>query len=346
MLKIFFLILLFNNFRKNDLENTKVFLLDSSDWNFYYGSDNPPKSPPRNSSITTPAYWLRTYQKFTEIEIRQMGDEITEMRKIRYPVAYMAGNNFHEPSTSDISAEIGVSPAFNIKLSSIISSSASSTEENTYKLTLCNNDMTIAVREDEDHASSRKNNTITVPIRVTVDNMERSHECSIIMTDGTWSSETGWSSGAELYHYDTQYIPLYTDNDNLNSRVSSATFTLPADYDPSWNTYILVERSNGDRYTDYASGPVLITIPAAPAHTHAWTFTASRNVITAECTNDGHSGSAFATLTLNAPLHTVYGDGESAAATITGTIDGVAAPVIVYKKGSTTLDAAPTDAGS
>lgn len=95
--------------------------------------------------------------------------------------------------------------------------------------------------------------------------------------------------------------------------------------------------------------------PASPAaniktsnHVHSWTYTASGATITATCSNTdgGHSGSTTATLTLAAPEHSVFGDAKSAEATLTGSIDGVTTPAIVYKKGDTTLTAAPTDAGS
>ncbi|MBE7004432.1 MAG: S-layer homology domain-containing protein, partial [Ruminococcaceae bacterium] len=84
------------------------------------------------------------------------------------------------------------------------------------------------------------------------------------------------------------------------------------------------------------------------AHTHEWSYTASGATITATCadTDGGHEGSTTATLTIVKPAHTAYGDGKSAEATITGSIDGVENPSVVYKKGDATLTAAPTGAGS
>ena len=95
---------------------------------------------------------------------------------------------------------------------------------------------------------------------------------------------------------------------------------------------------------------VSFTLTAKPIpHTHSFTYTANGAVITATCT--GTTGTCDltnkqATLTLNAPLHTTYGDGKNAAATFTGEIPGVTNPTIYYSKGSVTLSSAPDDAGT
>ena len=85
------------------------------------------------------------------------------------------------------------------------------------------------------------------------------------------------------------------------------------------------------------------------SHVHAWgNYTAEGATITATCenTDSGHIGSTEATLTIVAPTLTVFEGTGSPEATITGSIPGESAPQIVYKQGSTTLDAAPTDAGT
>lgn len=83
-------------------------------------------------------------------------------------------------------------------------------------------------------------------------------------------------------------------------------------------------------------------------HVHEWSYTASQDSITATCTDtDGqHGGNTTATVRIVAPAHKTYGDGLSEQATITGSIDGVADPAIVYRKGSEILPAAPNDAGN
>ena len=84
-------------------------------------------------------------------------------------------------------------------------------------------------------------------------------------------------------------------------------------------------------------------------HSHEWGYEAQGATITATCgnTDGGHGTPLTATLTINAPTLTTYGEtGKDANATITGSIDGVTNPDIVYKKGNNTLNAAPTDAGT
>lgn len=88
-------------------------------------------------------------------------------------------------------------------------------------------------------------------------------------------------------------------------------------------------------------------------HTHVFTYAANGAVITATCTQNASNMEACdltnkqATLTLNAPLHTTYGDGKNAAATFTGAIPGVNNPTINYRRSDTPLGtAAPIDAGT
>ena len=103
--------------------------------------------------------------------------------------------------------------------------------------------------------------------------------------------------------------------------------------------------------TNYNASPSSSAIIKTNDHAHAWNYAAgtgeNANTITATCANtdDGHTGSLTATLTIVAPTLTVYGSTGDAAATITGSIDGVDNPAIVYKQGSAMLDTAPTDAG-
>ena len=111
--------------------------------------------------------------------------------------------------------------------------------------------------------------------------------------------------------------------------------------------YTFYQRLKGDE--DHNASPASSAVNITTAnHVHSWTYTANGATITATCSNTdgGHRGSTTATLTLAAPEHSVFGDAKSAEAAVTGGIDGVAAPAIVYKKGDTTLTAAPTDAGT
>lgn len=101
-----------------------------------------------------------------------------------------------------------------------------------------------------------------------------------------------------------------------------------------------------------------VQFPAA--HTHIFTYTASGDTITATCSAEGcplppsttGGSDHVATLTIAAPEHTTYGDGNDAAAQITdaNSIKGDAKVQYQKKTGESTYDTAtetaPTDAGT
>ena len=98
-----------------------------------------------------------------------------------------------------------------------------------------------------------------------------------------------------------------------------------------------------------------VQFPAA--HTHDFTYTASGDTITATCSAEGCplpvvGDQHVATLTIAAPLHTTYGDGNDAAAQITdaNNIQGAAKVQYQKKTGESTYDTAtetaPTNAGT
>ena len=105
----------------------------------------------------------------------------------------------------------------------------------------------------------------------------------------------------------------------------------------------LAEDSNHD-----ASRSSTGTVISTTEHEHDWSFSAEGAVLTATCkdTDGGHGTPKTAALTINAPALTIYGGTGSAEAFITGSIDGVSNPAIVYKKGDEILKAAPVDAGT
>ena len=96
--------------------------------------------------------------------------------------------------------------------------------------------------------------------------------------------------------------------------------------------------------------------PTSPAarlstsdHVHEWSYEAQGDVLRATCrnTDGGHGMPLTSELTISAPTLTTYGEtGRDAHASITGSIDGVTNPPVVYRKGGVTLDSAPTDAGT
>ena len=161
----------------------------------------------------------------------------------------------------------GVSPALNINLSSVIFTSLiSGTAGNTgaqYKLTIKDSNISVT------NANVMRDNTLIMLVPAVTGTYDR---ISVVMTDGSWSDTNGWSEGAAVKYYGQ------LDNDDY--------FTLPADYDSSWKTYLIAEDVNAGTATDYASTPVEITIP----HEHHFTYTVSEREITATCTGDCPDG--------------------------------------------------------
>ncbi len=98
---------------------------------------------------------------------------------------------------------------------------------------------------------------------------------------------------------------------------------------------------NGSQYVVSKDGDSL----SFGLHQHSWSYTANGATITAKCTAAGcpldRNGGSY---TITAPDNLTY-DGNGKAATVTGSIPGVTAPTITYKKGDTTLGSAPTDVG-
>lgn len=106
----------------------------------------------------------------------------------------------------------------------------------------------------------------------------------------------------------------------------------------SYQYHVYVSSDNG--YNCY-SEPFTVT-----RHQHSWTYTASGATITAKCSKCSANGGS---VTINKPAHTTYGDGQSEKATLTeNSWQGLAMneDAITYTKDGTSLETAPTDAGT
>ena len=139
--------------------------------------------------------------------------------------------------TVSFNGSIGVSPAFNVNLSSILFSSELPSESGSYKLTLKDNNLSIK----KDGNITRNGKTITIPYSAS----GTYNRVSVLMTDKAYND-----SGAAVKYYG-----------KLNS---SKQFILPNGYNTNWKVYILAEQVNGAFETDYASIPVEIRITAEP----------------------------------------------------------------------------------
>ena len=76
---------------------------------------------------------------------------------------------------------------------------------------------------------------------------------------------------------------------------------------------------------------------------HDYTFTAEGASIMASCTDPQCDDVMF---TVHSPAKTVYGDGKSAWASVTGKIPGLSTPAVEYYRGTEKLSAPPRDAGA
>ena len=168
--------------------------------------------------------------------------------------------------------------------------------------------------------------TIGDPTNIYWDDKSSSHEFTLVGLEA-FNSATGKTiSASDIVYYkgDNQ------SSDIKNNKVKGTTY----------KARLTVEGVRAEHSFTFTAKPIV--------HTHSFTYTANGAVITATCNGAGTCDltNKQATLTLNAPLHTTYGDGKDANATFTGEIPGVANPTIHYSKGSVTLGSAPTDAGT
>ena len=172
----------------------------------------------------------------------------------------------------------GVSPAFNINLSSVIFSSVISGSAGEagaeYKLTIADSNMGITPG-----TITREGTTITIPYTITGTNASNATQVSVLIMDSTYSAGEAATSG-------------YTYLKLSDGTLGSGTFTLPAGYadktcGTDYHAYILAEDVNDGYATDYACTPVIINIPN-PIYTI--TFDAYGGTVTPTSTTTGTDG--------------------------------------------------------
>ncbi len=173
-------------------------------------------------------------------------------------------SNGGNPIHNNVSLDNGVAPALNINQSSIIFSSLISGSFNTkgaeYKLTIADDNLTIAVPAGQEVTAS--GTTITVPYQISGKDAGTATRVSVLILDKSYGTP-----GAQIFYYDA------LGGTFSNSAVATGTFKLPSTLDISgWGTnyyvYILAEDINGEKETDYASTPVPIDAPAGAVTTN------------------------------------------------------------------------------
>ena len=183
------------------------------------------------------------------------------------------------PGTIDsdyMSSTDGVSPAFNLNLSSVIFSSVISGTAGSagaeYKLTILDDDMNVAL---SDGGIKREGNVVTVPYSITGNNAGKATQVSVLITDEAYVPGTAKTSGYV-------YAKLSVDSFGTSG---SGTFTLPDAYaDKTWGTdyhvYLLAEDIYWGKETDYACISSEILLPAVNA-------TITKAPIANKCLADG-----------------------------------------------------------
>lgn len=157
---------------------------------------------------------------------------------------------------------VGVSPALNVKLSSVLFASVNSSIKSfalapvsastakEWKLTLLDESKTISVTDGQ--SVSRQDTKVTVPYTYNGNDVT---QISVMITDKEYTE----SDAQVLYYGKLQDV-------NIANKTGKGTFTMSPDLAEQicgrdYFAYIIAEDINGTMNTDYASKPVEITVP-------------------------------------------------------------------------------------
>ena len=218
------------------LTGDQIFLLDAKEAsNTYYGFEDNKEY----NDIGSPSKTRRKRNGW--IDIWRLRSPYTGSVNLSGAVGY-------DGSFTDVwcyNQDIGVSPALNINMDSILFTSDAS--DGTYKLTVKDPDMTIQAGKSVKGAAS-----ITFEYSLDGAHAEDVNRVSVVMTDssGGWDSEKGtWKDGTVLNSYDALVGELG----------ESGSITIPENFDDTWRIYLVAEQVNEGNRTDYASEPVEVT---------------------------------------------------------------------------------------
>ncbi len=159
-------------------------------------------------------------------------------------------NSVGSISTSYVDGpSVGVSPALNVNLSSVLFTSViSGTAGQTgaeYKLTLIDDNMTIA----GNGTVTRNGDTVIIPYTISGTNSANATQVSVLLLDKEYTE--GNSNDAEVIYYGAlDDEDSFTLPSNLSDKVCGSNYY----------AYIVAEDVNGEKETDYASTPIKITI--------------------------------------------------------------------------------------
>ncbi len=248
-----FVLTTYNTYTYERLSNDYIFLLDQAESNrpsYGYSTQDACKK-----IGATTKWWLRTkeyagpYENARVLYTREDGRSTYS--------CYTYTDTWKGDTPPTYSDDIGVSPAFNVDLSSIIFTTCLSETPGEpgaeYKLALKDDNLNIALSGS---GLERNDNTITVPYSISGSNKMNATAVTVLLTDKKYQPGKSATDDFELC--------------TLTGGVSgSGSFELPARYadkqcGKDYYAYLLAEDINLDKETDYASDPATteITIPA------------------------------------------------------------------------------------
>lgn len=238
-----------NELEFTSLSGDKMFLLDAKEaTNTSYGYFNTySKAESRRKKGCNSFWWMRSARaNNNDIQAGCVGND----------------GSIGDRSVNESKDQVGISPAFNINLSSVLFSSViSGTAGETgteYKLTLIDDSTNMAANGN----IIRKGDTITVPYTITEGKGGAVTKASVLILDKQYTP--GNTNNANILAYDA----LDTNDVNFET-TSTGTFKLPAELSEKecgkdYYAYIIAECDKSDKLTNYASAPVSISVPDKP----------------------------------------------------------------------------------
>ena len=227
------------------LSGEKIFLLDGEDvsnsaYGYYYVDISATGKVKMDSGSYADWWWLRS--------------DTTEWNYAGY--VYPAG----DLGCSYVSYVGGVSPAFNINLSSVIFSTVVAgtvgQDDAEYKLTLADSNLTVGIANGK--TGSISGSKVTIPYVVSGTDAGEFSRLSVLILDKEYKA--GNSNNATIKYYGKLDLQS-AEGSRLNG---TGTFTLPSGltasgWGSSYYVYLLAEIENGRHVSDYASVPVKLT---------------------------------------------------------------------------------------
>jgi uncharacterized repeat protein (TIGR02543 family) len=155
---------------------------------------------------------------------------------------------------------VGVSPAFNINLSSIIFSSLVSgtagNEGAEYKLTISDSDMNVSLATSKNAILS--GNQLIIPYTITGKNKEEASRVSVLILDNEYTP--GNIKKANIKYYGKLDTGSSFETDGIGSFNFGNLGLNPERWGKDYRVYILAEDVNDIYLTDYASEPTELTV--------------------------------------------------------------------------------------